>query len=291
MKSIFIINSISGKKSGHKTAALIKKIATEEQLDFCIIFTKYPGHAKELAKNYSQNGDCEIYAVGGDGTIFEILNGMNINTTLGIIPSGSGNDFFRYFEYKNSLESIIRQTIRSNPHYIDYGIANGQRFINTTSFGMDANINLEASRYIRNTMLNKSQAYIYSILRNIITLKPIKVRIKADNNSYDGDYYICAIMNGKYYGNGVKAAPKAEIDDGYFDVILFKEAPKLKTYLMLIKYLSGKHTKEDDFIFLKAKELLIESDDEMPCQSDGENYYTNQIEVKIVSSQLKIKTV
>lgn len=291
VKSIFIINSIAGKKSGCKTAALIEKVAKEEKLDYKLIFTDHPGHAKELAKSYSNRSDCEIYAVGGDGTIFEVLNGLDTKTPLGIIPSGSGNDFFRYFANNSSLEDIIRETIKAEPHYVDYGIANGQRFLNTTSFGMDAKINLDASSYIRKTILNKSQAYLYSIFRNVINLKPIKVKITADDKTFTDEYFICAIMNGKYYGNGVKAAPNALIDDAYLDVILFKKASRFKTYQMLIKYLRGKHTEKDGFIFFKAKKLLIEADKELPCQSDGENYYTKRIEVNIVSSDLKIKTV
>ena len=289
MKHVFIVNSISGKGSGLKIVDLIHKVAAEKQLDYEVILTKHSGHATVLAQQYSKPGNV-IYSVGGDGTLWEVLNGLGEGIPLGLIPAGSGNDFYRLIGSNVSdPETILRDTIDAPVKQIDIGETQNIRFLNTTSFGIDADINDYASHLIRKTVITKGPAYIISIIKNLLTLKPKHVRLNIDGNVTEGDYYIVACMNGRYYGNGVQPAPESDLQDGCFDLCLLKVIPVYQVITFLPRYMKGKHLGFPGFEVVHAKEVIIDSDTELSCQSDGENYFSRHIELRIKKAWLNLK--
>ena len=228
--------------------------------------------------------------MGGDGTFLETVNSINPDIPVGLIPCGSGNDFYRYFGGVNKdIEKNIKDTIEVEPRHIDIGQTDVMKYANTTSLGIDAKITFDASKMIRNSFITKGPAYVLSIIYNVIFLKSLKVKMTVDGVNRDGEYYIICLMNGSYYGNGAKAAPLALIDDGYFDLILFKKANRIKTYKTLVKYLKGKATIKDGIETIHCKELVVDSIEDMICQSDGENYVTKHLDVKMLHNYLKLK--
>lgn len=290
MKHIFIVNSISGKGKGLKSVDIIKEACEELSLDYKIILTKYPGHAIEIAKKYKPQDNVTLYSVGGDGTILEILNGMDNRIPLGAIPGGSGEDFIRYFHVDSSnLKQYIIQTIKADPISIDVGQTNRMKYINTTSFGIDATINFDASRMIRKTKITKGPAYGLSIIKNGIGFKPLKLKMIVDNEKLDDNYMIVSCMNGKYYGNGICSAPNSDMQDGHFDLVLIKRTTLIKTYFTLILYLLGQGNKTKNVIVKHAKHVIVDCDEIMNIQSDGENYEANHLEIEILPSYLKLK--
>ena len=291
MKHVFIVNKISGKHKAYNIIGLVKDVAEAKHLDYEIKVTEYKNHAKEIAESYYNDDDVTLYSVGGDGTLLEVVNGMNLNTPLGVIPAGSGNDFFRFFDgkAKRDFRKILNDTIDASPKDIDIGVCGDMRFVNTTSIGLDAIINANASRLIRNTFITKGPAYLISILENSIALRTTHVNLLADDKKIEGDYYIIACMNGKYYGNGVMAAPSASLSDGYFDLCLFKKASRLKTYSLLLKYLKGKHEGHDGIDIIRCKHVVIDTENMVDCQSDGENYCSEHIDISIREKALKLK--
>ncbi len=290
MKHIFIVNKISGKGLAYKSIKTIEKICKEKGLDYKIEVTQYPNHTKEIIEKYNDFNDCIIYSVGGDGTILEAVNSINHNIELGILPCGSGNDFYRYFGGVNKdIEQNIKNTIDIKSRYVDVGQSDRMKFINTTSLGIDAKINYDASKLIRKTFISKGPAYVLSIIYNVIILKSLKVNMIVDGIDRSGEYYIICIMNGSYYGNGACAAPKALVDDGYFDLVLFKVANRFKVYKTLVRYLKGKATIKDGIETIRCKEINITSKQDMICQSDGENYLTKHLDVKMLHNYLKLK--
>ena len=95
MKHVFVINKISGKGSAFKTIPLIEKVCKEMKLDYMIEVTQYANHTKEIIEKYNNDKDIIIYSVGGDGTFLETVNSINPEIPVGLIPCGSGNDFYR----------------------------------------------------------------------------------------------------------------------------------------------------------------------------------------------------
>lgn len=290
MKHLFIINKISGKGVALKAIPYIEEICQKEKLDYEIKVTQYPNHGKDIIKEYNSYKDITIYAVGGDGTFLEAVNNINPDIPLGLIPCGSGNDFYRYFGGVNKdLKTNIINTIHAKERLIDIGQSDVMKFANTTSLGIDAKINYDASKMIRKSFVTKGPAYILSIIYNAIFLKSLNVKMIVDGKNRDGEYYIICNMNGSYYGNGACAAPLAKVDDGYFDLVLFKKANRLKVYKTLVKYLKGKATIKDGVEVVRCKEVIIDSNDEMTCQSDGENYLTKHLDLHMLPKYLKLK--
>ncbi len=290
MKHIFIINKISGKGIAYKSIPLIEKICKELNLDYKIEISNYKGHIIEIVKSYNDQKDIILYSVGGDGTLLETVNNINPDISLGLIPCGSGNDFYRYFGgVNNNIEKNIKDTINVKEQYIDIGQSDVTKFANTTSLGIDAKINYDASKMIRKSFITKGPAYVLSIIYNAIFLKSLKVKMMVDGIDRCGEYYIICLMNGSYYGNGACAAPLAEINDGYFDLVLFKKANRFKTYKTLVKYLKGKATLKDGVEVIRCKDIVVDSIDYMTCQSDGENYITKHLDCHILHNYLKLK--
>lgn len=271
-------------------APTIEEVCKEMKIDYELIFTQYHGHIKEIASKYKPEDDVTIYSVGGDGTILEILNGLDSQIPLGAIPGGSGEDFFRYFSLDTSdIKQYIKDVINAKPINIDIGQTSKMKFINTTSFGIDATINENASEMIRKTILTKGPAYIISIIKNVIAMKATKTHLVVDGKTIDGNYLIVCCMNGRYYGNGVCSAPHSDIQDGYFDLILLEKIKGFKVYKTLINYLTGNVDKSLEIKTIHAKNITIDTDENVNVQSDGENYKVNHLEINMKESYLKLK--
>ena len=290
MKHIFIINSISGRGQGPKLLSLIKEISEAQGLDYLTEMTTHPGHARELAQQYSALEDTCLYSVGGDGTLLEVINGIDTDTPLSVIPAGSGNDFYRLIgpdpsDYRKILSDSLSAEIRR----IDIGENDRMRFLNTTSFGMDADVNAYASNLIRRTMITKGPAYLLGILNNMFILRPKHVKMKVDEQELEGDYLIVSCMNGRYYGNGIQAAPESDLQDGYFDLCLLENMPRRRAYPFLAKYLQGKHLGTKGFSVIRCKKIDFLLSEETSCQSDGENFTASALSIKIKERFLALK--
>ena len=169
MKHVFVINKISGKGSAFKAIPLIEKVCNEKKLDYMIEVTQYANHTREIIEKYNDEKDITIYSVGGDGTFLETVNSINPDIPVGLIPCGSGNDFYRYFGGVNkTLEKNIKDTIEVEPRHIDIGQTDVMKYANTTSLGIDAKITFDASKMIRNSFITKGPAYVLSIIYNAI---------------------------------------------------------------------------------------------------------------------------
>lgn len=290
MKHIFIVNSISGKGKAFRSIGTIKQVCEELKLDYEIIPTEYAGHTQEIASKYKASDDVTLYAVGGDGTLLDVVNGMDNNIALGAIPGGSGEDFLRYFHLDSSnLKQYIIDTIKAEPISVDIGQTDKMKYLNTTSFGIDATINENASEMIRKTIITKGPAYIISIIKNAIIMKATKTKLTVDGQQLNGNYMVVCCMNGKYYGNGVCAAPKSDLTDGFFDLVLLEKIKGLKIYKILINYLTGNGEKSPEIKVIHAKHVVVDTDEIINIQSDGENYKSNHLEIKMLEGYLKLK--
>lgn len=290
MKHIFIVNSISGKGKALRSVDTIKQVCEELNIDYEIRLTEYPGHTSKIASEYKASDNVILYSVGGDGTLLDIVNGMDHDIELGAIPGGSGEDFLRYFHLDSSnLKQYIIDTINAKPISIDIGQTDRMKYLNTTSFGIDATINENASEMIRKTIITKGPAYILSIIKNAIIMKATKTKLTVDGKQLDGNYLVVCCMNGKYYGNGVCAAPKSDITDGYFDLVLLEKIKGPKIYKILINYLTGNGEKSPEIKILHAKHVIVDTDELINIQSDGENYKSNHLEIKMLEKYLKLK--
>ena len=274
MKYVFIINPASGKTDYNKIKENI--IKTLENKDYEIYETKAPKEATEIASRFKNEENTVVYSVGGDGTLNEVVNGIaEGKCKLGIIPTGSGNDFYR------TLKETKNENIR-----LDLGKVNGRYFINIASVGMDAETCNNANKIKSKIKLHSS--YYLALIHTFLTFKSKSLKLKIDKNVYAGDYIIAAICNGKYYGGGFKIAPVASFDDNQFDIYLVSKAGKLKLIKILLALLKSEHEKYNEVRKYTGKNIIIKSENNLIINIDGEITISKNIKIEMVEDALII---
>ena len=274
MKYVFIINPASGKTDYDKIKQNIMK--TLENENYEIYETKAPKEATEIASRFKNEENTVVYSVGGDGTLNEVVNGIaEGKCKLGIIPTGSGNDFYR------TLKEAQTENVR-----LDLGKVNGRYFINISSVGMDAETCNNANKIKSKIKLHSS--YYLALIHTFLTFKSKSLKLKIDKNVYAGDYIIAAICNGKYYGGGFKIAPVASFDDNQFDIYLVSKAGKLKLIKILLALLKSEHEKYNEVRKYTGKNITITSENNLIVNIDGEITISKNIEIEMIEDALII---
>lgn len=274
MKYVFIINPASGKTDYDKIKQNIMK--TLENENYEIYETKAPKEATEIASTFKNEENTIVYSVGGDGTLNEVVNGIaEGKCKLGIIPTGSGNDFYR------TLKEAQTENVR-----LDLGKVNGRYFINIASVGMDAETCNNANKIKSKIKIHSS--YYLALIHTFLTFKSKSLKLKIDKNVYAGDYIIAAICNGKYYGGGFKIAPVASFDDNQFDIYLVSKASKLKLIKILLALLKSEHEKYNEVRKYTGKNITITSENNLIINIDGEITISKNIEIEMVEDALII---
>jgi len=291
MKHVFIVNPESGKGAGLQSVKLIEEVCKEQGVDYEVVFSEFPGHSKEIAARYSIADDVCLYAVGGDGTAYEVLNGLQDGLLMAIIPAGSGNDFFGSLQKDGfDLRTVIRETINGENIKIDYGTANGLKWLNIVSVGFCALINYDANvKYKKKKWIPSSMVYIITALFNIFRPTNTKIQLIIDGKQRSLECLLVAIANGIRYGGGFKPAPNARIDDGIFDVcqIEFVKTPMILRLLPV--YFKGTHLTFDIAHLYNGKGVTIIGSEEMYFNIDGEVLMAKDLEVVMHHQALNLR--
>lgn len=254
-KNIFIVNPTSGNGKSIQIFNNILRFAKEESKEDEILwsYTSNKGNAQDLASFYSlEYPNSTIYSVGGDGTLNEIINGVNSNTKLGIIPAGSGNDFYR-----------VSKNIEGSKK-INLGVVNNRKFINIASLGFDAKVAHEANHLKNNG--KKVLVYPHAILNVIKDNEPIKYNLNDDKK----ESAVLIISNGKYYGNGFPINPNYNLTSNYLNVITASALTRKQILRFIVKILKEKHLEDPLVTTYLIKKFQVSSDIDLPCNLDGE---------------------
>ena len=232
-----------------------------------------------------------LLLAGGDGTIDIIINTMkrlNIDLPVGILPVGTANDFAHSlglsFDIKQALENIIN----SKPKAFDIGKINDKYFINVASAGMFTDVSQKINPDFKNYM--GKVAYYITGIDQALLLRAFNIKVKSEEVEYKGKMYLMLVFNGKTAGN-LNLAYKAQLDDGYLDVIIFKDMPIPKSIPVFINVLRGEHlekSNEEDILYFKTKEIDIECIDELVTDIDGEKGPDFPLHIKCIEGGIKI---
>lgn len=292
-KILFIINSKAG-----KTEFDIRKEDIEETFrragrlsEIEVVYTKYKNHTKFLIDAFdSLDYDEKIVIIcGGDGSLNELVNvAYGKNMTLGLIPTGTGNDFAKNFDYSNfNLKSLLDFKTKK----IDLIKVNNFYSINVTSLGFDTQVLKRAYDYLeKNPKLGK-KAYALSVLNNLnkINCENLELKLKLiDGSNFEikGDYLISALCNGGFYGSGFNPAPQAKIDDGYLNLLLASKIPLIRFIPLIKKYKEGRHKESKYINEIKVKSGTIKSKNKFIANADGEIFETKEIRFEVLPKAL-----
>lgn len=276
MKHVFIVNTVTEKERMKKVARKIEKVCTEGNLDYEI---RYSTKEKNVDIHLSDLKDKEyiIFAVGGDGTLNLVLNEiMYTKNILGLIPVGSGNDFYKVISQSNKIYTKV-----------DVGKINDRYFINTACFGIDAEVGANIS-IMKKWKIPTSQVYNVSVLYTFLKYKNKDLHFCTDNINEKGKFATLAICNGQYYGGGYHIAPKAKIDDGLFDIYYAGNLKKVKFPGLILKLKKGLHENLDIVKKIQTTQMNVKSPTEIVCNIDGETIENNEFKIELIKDGITI---
>ncbi len=264
-KILFVINPAAGKGRGIKEIPRIKQRFKE--FDYEIIISKEANGItkmvqEELNKNYT-----DIIAVGGDGTLGEVINGVvGKDITVGVLPLGSGNDFIKTLGLSEDFEERLLAIEKGLTKEIYAPSVNEHYFINVLGWGVDAEIIKEKNKnIIREGKLN----YLYSTLKMLLVYKPKEVTFTVDEKVYTKEVYIVAVGNGQYVGNGMKICPGANPTDQELEICIVEKMPRRTLLRHFSKIFKGTHGSVTGIEILKGRRIIVKFPRTTVIQEDG----------------------
>lgn len=299
MKHIFVLNPVAGKGKAEKV--LLPKIidaAKAAGIDYEIHRTINVGEATTYvrAKCEEEPGETlRFYAVGGDGTISEVVNGLYgfPNAEMAVIPAGSGNDFCRMFGPHKEFLNLTGQ-FEGKAHPVDLIRYNGRLSVNMLNIGLDCAAAEKMAYYKENTVLGGTAAYIAGLLNVVVKNAGAKLKIELDDGrTFDEEFTLLAIGNGAFCGGGFKGVPNARVNDGLLDVSMIRKVTR-RDFLQLVgKYHNGTHldsklvVKKDLVTYAQCKSLLLRTEPGTPICCDGEILHEEELQIDILQHALR----
>ena len=290
-----IINTHGGKLSGDAKTALVEQGLQAAGIDnYHLEPTQYANHACELAQQAVQEGYPVVVAVGGDGTINEVLNGLmqaageqGQCAKLGIIPMGTANDLADILEIPNDVSEACQRLSTGNTRTIDIGCVNGHYFANNSAIGLEPVVTITQNnmRWLKGII-----RYLVAALKVVYNARQWNMRVEWDTGMYDGPMILVSVGNGHRSGGAFYITPKAKIDDGKFDFAYGLAMSRLKMLYLLPQTFNGKHVNHPLIGYLQTTTLTITTSPETPLQADGEVIDENATEIhyQILPQKLQI---
>ncbi len=299
----FIINPNASAGLAKKVWDNLQNILDTNLIEYKYYLTNSTKNATEIAKDitYTIDKPITIAVVGGDGTLNEVINGLeNINfVTLGVVPIGSGNDFVRSFGYKTSNEEYLNKILKPSK-ILKHDLSqvtneNGVRkFIVSSGIGFDATITYVVNysnfrKIFKNTPISKL-VYIFAAIKSLILYKPLKFKVYEESKtSIFNNGYFCIVMNTPYEGKAVKFCPEAKGYDGVLDFCLINTKSRIKIAFLILRGYFGKHITNKSVYISKGKKFKIETSNITHCHTDGEQVgESNWAEYEILDEKLNI---
>ena len=276
-----ISNPTAGKRGNKYCLELATKVFDAHGVKYEVYETTHRGEAQDIAKKLTSNGATELVVVGGDGTLHEVLNGIQNPTEckVGLIPAGTGNDFADAMKLPRDPEKAAEIILKGETKETDYLDVDGTRCMNIAGMGIDVDI-LEGCQ--RGRMKGKAK-YFISLLRTMFKFKGMQVTYQKDGQEVSENVLITAVCNGSQFGGGLKVCPNAVIDDGKMEVVVVRHIKGVfKLLRALLTLMKGKITEYHMTSHFYAEEIKVSAP---PCtiQLDGELYSGLAFNAKIHS--------
>lgn len=311
MKPLLIVNPSSG---GGRTGALFEKMrAPIERVlgSVDVVFTERPRHAVDLARDAALSGRETIVAVGGDGSINEVTNGLMLareqgstQARLGIIGQGTGGDFRKSVGLKHRLDLYCEAIAGGKERAVDVGRATFRShegaettayFVNILSMGISGLVDKYVASMGRT--LGGTLTYFVASVRGVVDSEVgvLRCRITMDGETREEELRsrTLAVCNGRFFGSGMKVAPMAVPDDGVFEVINLGGAPRLKFFASSSKMYTGSHIQSPDVECFRCQRIEIELlnegiRDRFLLDVDGEPLGTPPITIELIPKAIKV---
>ncbi len=298
---VLIANPRAG--SGKVDAALpeVQRVLDRQGLDCRVVRTTHPGHATEAARQALRGGERFLVAVGGDGTVHEVVNGMledgkpvAPDAVLGVVAAGSGCDFVRSFGLPGDARMAAGHLAGDRLRTIDVGRVTcaGQDqpryFVNIAEVGLGGAVVARTAQLTRAGRFLGGAKYAAGFWLTLPRFRPAPVRLDADGQPYSWRAFNVVVANCRFYGGGMQISPKSDPGDCLLDVLVMT-GPKSDSFTTLPKVYKGAHLPHRHIAELRAAQLRVEADVPFPVEADGEVLGTTPASFGIIPSVLRLK--
>ena len=291
-KFYMVVNPHGGLKKGLGILEKVQPIFEENDCELTILKTEYAGHGKDYAYEVDFTNYDGFCAIGGDGTMHEIINGMlkrpdKRQLPIGLVTGGTGNSFMHdldCLEPENAAKRIL--TGRERPIDIAKVDANGDTLyaFNIVGWGMPTDINILAEKM---RWLGEQRYNVASILE-VLRGKRRLAKLIIDGNTVVGDYGFILGCNTIHTGKGMMMAPLAQLNDGLIDLIIARKAGRLKLLSLFPKLFKGAHVGDPLVDYHQVKEFSIVPKEDNILNIDGEMLGSTPINVKIKKGLINV---
>ena len=299
---LIVVNPNAGKKKGQKDWNQIEKLLSEYGIEYRVVFTGKQRDAIKIVEHGIQDGFRRITAVGGDGTMNEVVNGVfrqsavpTDQITLGIITVGTGNDWGRMFGIPRDYEGAIRlikenKTCLSDTGIVEYQTDKGRGkryFINIAGLGFDAVV-VRRTNAQKEKGRNGKAIYFYNLLKSLLFYRHTHTDIVIDGKLITNQTFTISLGIGKFSGGGMRQTPNALHDDGLFDITIIKRMRKGEIIRSLRKLYDGTILDHPKIEGHTGMNILINSQPQIHLEADGESLGYSPIEFNIIPKAVKV---
>ena len=292
IKVLLITNPKSGIRSYEDSLNIVISKFKKYDIEYTLNKTEYAGHAVDLVKQTDVKQYDTVCAMGGDGTLFEVLNGMlargkHERIPISIIPNGTGNSFMKTVGIEN-VDDAIGKISKNEPKKFDMMRAvcgeNIYYSLNLIGWGMATDISVLAEKL----RVFGGQRYNIASVFEIIKNKRRDSKLIVDGKERDSSFSFIIACNTKYVGRDMKMAPKAKIDDGEIDLIIVKKTSSFTLFSVFPKLFDGTHIDHDACEYVHCKSFSIQPREHGSLNIDGEIIGSTPVSVNVVKNGVEL---
>ncbi len=282
----FIINPKSGTGNKSKLPSLIEKNMDPSTSDSEICITKSAGHAVELANEAVANHYDVVVAVGGDGSVNETASALvNSNTSLGIIPTGSGNGLARHLKIPVNAKKAIGIINTGTTDVIDTLSVNDRFCVGTIGVGFDAHI----AHLFSHAKKRGYSTYVKLVLAEFSTYKIRKFSILVDETHIEKNCFLLTFANSSQFGNNAVIAPFADVKDGLIEISMMRKFPVFAAPGLIFRLMNNSIHRSDYFTSSRGRNIVLKNTGELQGHIDGEPViFTNNVTINIKPLSLRV---
>jgi YegS/Rv2252/BmrU family lipid kinase len=294
---VLIVNPNAGRGAAARALPRIERVLTQANLAYRIVRTTHRGHATEAARQALSDGERYLVAVGGDGTVHEVVNGMvtdggpvAADAVLGVVPAGSGCDFVRSFGLPPDAAQAAARLAGDEVRTIDVGTvtcADGATrcFVNIAEAGLGGAVVARAANLGK---LLGGARYAAGFWLTLPRFRPAAVRLDANGQYYAWRAFNVVVANCRFYGGGMQISPNSDPGDCLLDILVMT-GPKSDSFTTLPKVYKGAHLPHRDIAELRAAQVSIEAEPGFQVEADGELLGVTPASFGIIPGAIRLK--
>jgi YegS/Rv2252/BmrU family lipid kinase len=298
-RTVFLVNPASDNgRTGSCWAELAHRAATVG-LEGEARFSERPFHLAELARAAADDGAELLVAVGGDGTVNEVVNGIMAaarGPELAVLPIGTGMDFVRTYGIPRKVERAARVALEGDVRTIDVGRARfrtwagdeeARHFANVASVGMSAAVAQRANGMSK--AFGGRVTFYYALVRTFLEWRNGPISLDVDGERREARMHDVVVANGQWHGGAMWLAPQAEPDDGLFDVLAIGDITKADFIRSSHRIYRGTHLTHPKIELLRGARVVVDAPEHLPIELDGEQVGTTPVVFEVLPRALRLR--